>query len=217
MERGRQNARPTVPDREAASKRFAGGQRRLPRRANYEGPSRAAKRSLPRKGMTASFNESVSSGATPANRPVAVPRLPRFTEARGLLFWIDEGLIDSRAALVFDHGHAWSPEALDHGYKDDVIGGIDPEPGAGGAIPEESAATIGKIGELRIVFDGAVVSVAEAGPHDVNADAEFAREELRREMVAAHELHRRRRENTDAIQLPAVREHGGEAVVVFGG
>ena len=36
-------------------------------------------------------------------------RIPRFTEARGLLFWIDEGLVDGRAALVFDHGHAWSP------------------------------------------------------------------------------------------------------------
>src|SRR5262245_7229439 len=133
-----------------------------------------------------------------------------------LFLRIHEGLVDGGAALVFDHGHARAPEALNHGDKDDVVGWIDPEPSAGGAVPEKCAFAIGEIGELRIVFDGAVVAVAEAGAHVVDADAKFSRQEMRREMVGAHKLNGRRRENADSVEFPAVGEHRGKAIVVLG-
>src|SRR5262249_26562893 len=116
-----------------------------------------------------------------------------------LLFRIHEGLVNGGAALVFDHGHVWSPEALDHSDKDDVVGGIDPKPGTGGAIPGERALSVGKIGEWGIVCDGAVVTVPETRAHDVNADAESSSEQVRRKVVGAHELNGRGGEEADAV------------------
>lgn len=75
--------------------------------------------------------------------------------------------------VVVGAGHA-----LDHSDKYDVVGGVDPEPGAGGSIPKERAFSVGQVGLGRIEDDGAVESVAEAGAHDVLADAELAGEDL---------------------------------------
>jgi hypothetical protein len=47
--------------------------------------------------------------------------------------------------------------------------------------------------------------------------SEFSREEMRSEVVGAHELDGGRSENADTVQFPAVGKHGGEAVIVFGG
>ena len=60
--------------------------------------------------------------------------------------------------VIVGAGHA-----LDHADEDDVVRGVDPEPGAGGAVPEEGAFAVGQIGFRGIEDYGAVVSVAEAG------------------------------------------------------
>jgi hypothetical protein len=91
-----------------------------------------------------------------------------------LLSRVQDSLIHGGAALVFDHGMP-GPEALNHGDKDDVACGIDPEPAAGGAIPEECCADIGKIGELRIVFDGAVVAAARSHVVGSKNNTDFGR------------------------------------------
>ena len=36
--------------------------------------------------------------------------------------------------------------ALDHADEDEIVGGIDPEPGTGGAIPEEGSLAVGQVG-----------------------------------------------------------------------
>ena len=79
---------------------------------------------------------------------------------------VDQGPVDDGVALYSKLDfQGWY--ALDHGNKDDVIGGIDPEPGAGGAIPEEGAIAFGQVGLRRVVDNRAIVALAEAGTHDL--------------------------------------------------
>jgi len=66
--------------------------------------------------------------------------------------------------------------------EDKVVCGIDPEHGSSRAVPEKFRCH--RAGLLRgSKIDRAVVSVAEAGTHDVLADAEVAVEELIGKMV----------------------------------
>src|SRR5580658_4302566 len=125
----------------------------------------------------------------------------------GLLFWVDEGTVDYGAALGLEGRTGGAEHALDHADEDDVVGGVDPEPGSGGTVPVEGALAFGEIGFGWVENDGAVVAVAEAGSHDLGADAEFAGEQLIRNVVGGHELDCCRRKDAPTIELAAVEQH----------
>jgi hypothetical protein len=66
--------------------------------------------------------------------------------------------------------------ALNHADEDEIVGGIDPEPCAGSAIPEKGAFAVGQVSRGWIEDDGTVVAVTEAGAHYVETTVEFAGE-----------------------------------------
>src|SRR6202034_2874686 len=92
-----------------------------------------------------------------------------------LLRRIDQSTVDYRAAQVLQVHSATAAHALDHADEDDIVRGIDPEPGAGCTIPEECALALRQVRCRRVENHGAVVAVAEAGPHGLRSDAKFAR------------------------------------------
>jgi len=67
--------------------------------------------------------------------------------------------------------------------KDKVVCGIDPEHGSSRAVPEKGSVAIGQVCFGGSKTTAQSVCVAEAGTHDVLADAEVAVEELIGKMV----------------------------------
>src|ERR1700722_6221597 len=102
---------------------------------------------------------------------------------------------------------------LEHSNDDDVIGGIDPEPGAVHAAPVESARAV----------RAAVETCMRWIEHDANihaiADTHERLKKMHRhacgQQVARHQLDRWRRQDLDAIERAATREHLREAHVVL--
>ena len=84
---------------------------------------------------------------------------------------LDERLVDERAADVF-HVRLAALHALDHAYEDDVVCGVVPEPRPRGSVPEEGSFAFWQVGGGGVKDDGAVVTVAEAGPPFALAVAE---------------------------------------------
>lgn len=131
---------------------------------------------------------------------------------------IDQCSVDYAAAEVLEVLRVWcAAHALDHADEDNVVGGVDPEPGTCGPVPEEGAFTLGQVCCWRVEDDGAVVSVTEAGAHTLRADAELAGEQMGREVVGAHEVDDGRREDAVSVELAVVGKHFSEAEVVFRG
>ena len=96
---------------------------------------------------------------------------------------------------------------LDHADKDEVFGGVDPEPGAGGAAPVVLA--LGNaVGFHRVLHHGEVEAEALTGGELGNALGH---------LVAVHQLHRRGGQQAHAVQFAAIEQHLAEAGVVHGG
>ena len=102
-------------------------------------------------------------------------------------------------AVIVGAGHA-----LNHGNEDDVVGGIDEEPGACGAVPEERPFAVGHICGGGIKDDGAVVTPGKAGANDGHSDAEFAGEQALSDVGRGHELDGGWGEDALAFELAAV-------------
>src|ERR1700761_5387984 len=134
---------------------------------------------------------------------------------------IDERTIDdgTRYSGHIRHGigtpsHRVSPVLLlEHSNDDDVIGGIDPEPGAMHAAPVESACAVRAAVETRvrrIKYDANVHAIAN--PHE---RLQKVHRHAFGQQVRGHQLHRRRRQYPYAIELALIRKHLRETHVVL--
>src|SRR5262249_39785776 len=109
-------------------------------------------------------------------------------------------------------------DALDHPDKDDVIRGIDPEPGAGGAAPGERALSYGVADQPRVRVDAEIEPESETRAHAEEADAELAAVHDRGgEAIGAHQGDGRGREDAGAVELTAIEQHLAEAEIIAGG
>src|SRR5450631_2837728 len=124
---------------------------------------------------------------------------------------VNRGMAAIQQVMVVGTGHA-----LNHGYEDDIVSGIHPKPGPGGAVPEESALAVRQVGFRRIEHYRAIEAVAEAGPHDVLANAEFSRKQACRQVVGGHQFNRCRSQYPLALELSAIGEHLRKVIVVLG-
>src|SRR6266478_4184668 len=76
------------------------------------------------------------------------------------------------------HVRCVASHALNHAYESHIIGGIDPEPGAGSPAPEKSAFT-GDVHSLRgVAKHSDIEAKTQAWPDALLSNSEFAGHEL---------------------------------------
>src|SRR5277367_5810658 len=102
---------------------------------------------------------------------------------------------------------------LDHADDDDVVGWIDPEPGAVHAAPVIATRADGaavEIGPCRIEHDAHPHAIADARERLIKTHRNTLRQQ-----VARHQLDRRRRQNPGVVEHPTIGQHLRETNVVL--